>query len=234
MEVMTATFILCVGLVSALGHYADLQSSRRATTQYARVQDIVRNLAERAEASDPNLLGKRAAPWSHARFQDLLTYPDGQKHDHAPMCDDPARPDCDLVTLGVVDRPTGIPGLQIFFEYYQGTSATLLNGATAKPGVLDLQFKDINGAPVPMEPGVFRSMFDGDLFENSADFRKARRLEPGPAFMTVRGLPVLVVADGEMDLTTQVAEDDIFVIHIVAVWDGGHFDVFAGKKRTPP
>jgi len=229
MEVMAATFVLCIGLVSVLGHYADLQSSRRATTHYARVQDIVRNLAERAEGTDPTLLGKASTPWSYARFQDVLNYPGGP-----PMCDDATLPKCDLVTLGVVDKPTNIPGLKIYFEYYQGTTATMLNGGTAKPGLLDLQFKDAAGNPVPMEPGVFRNMFDGDLFENSDDFRKARRLEPGPAYMNVQGVQVLIVPDGEMNLITQVTEDDIFVIHIVAIWDGGHFDVFTGKKRTRP
>jgi hypothetical protein len=252
MEVMIAMVVLCIGLMAMVTQYATLQVSRYEANTTARVQEIVRKLVERVAAADPKIMGLKCTdapvptappapswllwdtddatvktpfemshqPWSLARFQDI-----GVTTDHPPLTERAALPVNDLFAAGLISKPTGIPDLEVYFEYYRGNRGTLSNGAQVlkEPGLIDGDSNDAD------------TIGEGDLYNFAGDFRQWFRANNAGFITDAQIVPDdYASTDRVIGLTEAIPDDEPFVVRVVATWQNRerYIEAFTAKRRT--
>jgi hypothetical protein len=251
MEVMIALVVLCIGLMAMLTQYATLQVSRHEANTTARVQELVRKIVEQVAAADPNLMGLKCAdnpvpsatawplwtpedagdltpfemshqPWSLARFEPLPSIPDVTT-DYPPLTERAALPVNDLFATRLISKPTGIPDLKIYFEYYRANRGTLSNGVQnpAETGLIDGDSDDPD------------TVGENDLYNVTGDFREWFQQNVGTFVERARLVPNnYLLSERVIGLPKLIPEDEPFVVHVVATWqdDQRRIEAFTAKR----
>lgn len=127
LEIMIAVAILATALSIMIGTIFTMHQSRAAVDEEIKVQAIAQSLVERLQGARWDDLGKDIASypgrnaWSwHRRATKQVAYsPTMDPSITPPMQDNATRDEDDLTKLGILTERSGVPGLQVYVEYYQ-------------------------------------------------------------------------------------------------------------------
>jgi type II secretory pathway pseudopilin PulG len=124
LEVMIAVAILASALSMVGGVLYTMHQARAAIDEEIKVQAIAQVMTERLQGARWDDLGRDLADvpgrnaWSwHRRATKQVAYSDTMVV--PPLQEQAAAETNDLVKLGILSEPSGVPGLQIYLEYYQ-------------------------------------------------------------------------------------------------------------------
>jgi type II secretory pathway pseudopilin PulG len=124
LEVMIAVAILASALSMVGGVMYTMHQGRAAVDEEIKVQAIAQIMTERLQGAKWDDLGRyvKDAPgksaWSwHRRATVQSAYAGGIKN--PPLQENAAKEENDLIKLGILREPSGVPELKIYLEYYQ-------------------------------------------------------------------------------------------------------------------
>ena len=181
-EVMISLSIMAIGISAILSHMMTLKSVREASRDAVILENLVGELVERFSGSRWEVLGTTASKWSLPRPAIATAGAAG------PMTDSIIPSDNSLISLGILQKPTGIRDLKIYIDYYRGMT----------------EYDDATGAVIPNKLGLM----DGEAaaFNNLSELNAVWR--NNAALAAYRLDPTTIP-------TQQVAEDRPIVIRIL-------------------
>lgn len=125
LEIMIAVAILATALSIMLGTIFTMHQSRASLDEEIKVQAIAQTLVERLQGARWEDLGRDISTyparnaWSwHRRATKQLVHAAAADFPR-PLRDQAAIKEHDLIATGVLNELSGIPGLQVYLEYYQ-------------------------------------------------------------------------------------------------------------------
>jgi prepilin-type N-terminal cleavage/methylation domain-containing protein len=128
-EVMISVAVLATVLMAAFSGTYTLRQVQRANQEQSQVEELAANLAERIMGANWDWLGRyrpnepgidhRKGAWSWHRRENSQTY---SASDQRFLAENATNPDHDLVTVGILQQKTGIPGLKVYLEYYHAAA----------------------------------------------------------------------------------------------------------------
>lgn len=127
LEIMIAVAILATALSIMMGTIFTMHQSRASIDEEIKVQAIAQNLVERLQGARWDDLGKdistypgrNAWSWHRRATKQLAHSPTMDPAITPPMRDFATRDEDDLTKLGLLTEPSGVPGLEVYLEYYQ-------------------------------------------------------------------------------------------------------------------
>lgn len=165
LEVMIAVAILASALATMIGTLYTLHQSRATIDEDIKVQAIAQSMVERLQGSlwddlgkdNPTIPGRNEWSW-HRRATKQLAYSPTMVN--APMTDK------ELIETGIISQQSGIPGLQVYLEYYQTkVMDTLANTLSINPKADPRKvWKDLVGDPETGASPTGTSSKDAEIY----------------------------------------------------------------------
>lgn len=133
-EVMVAVAVLAIGLMAVVGQIAPLNNQRQFTDDTQAMQNLLKTITERLATAPFDSLRSNSMAWTFVRRIPLndgslpgedppeTTFESTSGHAIVPLNEVDAVDANNLVTQGLLLRPSGLRNVQVFLEYYRTIS----------------------------------------------------------------------------------------------------------------
>lgn len=229
-EVMAAVAVLAIGLLAVVGQIAPLNSQRQFTDDTQVMQNLLKSITERLATAPFDSLRSDSMAWTYVRRIPLsngslpaidvpeTTFATNTGHDIAPLNESDAVEANNLVSQGLIMRPTGLRNVQVFLEYYRTIS----------------RFQTTSTWPVTYETSSGKNLLGLLCEANPAKPAKPSDFHSLVSTATTRDSYAITVVPNEaltIDTSGMDHKFDAVLVRVVITWGEGRLD-YANMSGT--